>query len=55
MQVQRLAQRLTYGHLGGDSPATITPAYERQAGPVIELQLEKAGVGLAWLLNETLK
>jgi hypothetical protein len=31
------------------------PGYERQADPVIELQLEKAGVRLAYLLNESLR
>jgi len=29
--------------------------YQRQAGPVIELQLEKAGVRLAYLLNGALE
>ena len=32
----------------------ITPDYERQADPVIELQLEKAGVRLAYLLDAVL-
>ena len=31
------------------------PEYERQAEPVIELQLEKAGVRLAHLLNDALR
>lgn len=36
-------------------PASITPDYERQADRVVELQLERAGVRLAWLLNRALK
>jgi hypothetical protein len=38
--------RTTEGH-----PAPIDAAYEKQAGRVIEIQLEKAGVRLAYLLN----
>ena len=42
--------------LGGiHNPAPNTTTNERQADPVIELQLEKAGVRLGVLLNETLK
>jgi hypothetical protein len=40
-----------YGDLGNENPAPITAAYEHEADPVIELQLEKAGVRLAYLLN----
>ncbi|MGO9272642.1 MAG: hypothetical protein ACLQOO_20810 [Terriglobia bacterium] len=47
--------RVFRGSLGSGNPAPITPAYERQADPVIELQLEKAGVRLAYLLNGALK
>ena len=36
-------------------PAVITSAYEQQADPVIENQLEKAGIRLAYLLNVALK
>ena len=43
------------GDLRGQNPAPITPAYEQQADPVIELQLEKAGVRLACLLNTAFK
>jgi hypothetical protein len=50
----RLAQTVAYGDLGNENPAAITPAYEQQADPVIELQLEKAGVRLAFLLNVNL-
>jgi hypothetical protein len=35
----RLAQGVAYGDLGGGDPAPITPDYERQADPVVELHL----------------
>jgi hypothetical protein len=41
--------------LGNENPALMTPAYEQQADPVSELQLGKAGVRLAYLLNTALK
>ena len=47
MEGHRLAQTVAYGTLRNDNPASITPAYEQQVDPVIELQLEKAGVRLA--------
>jgi hypothetical protein len=46
---------VAYGNLRADNPALITAEYERQADRAIELQLEKAGVRLAWLLNNALK
>jgi len=46
----RLAQTVAYGDLGSQNPTPITPTYE----PVIELQLQKAGVRLAYLLNAAL-
>jgi len=54
MEGHRLAQTIAYGDLGSENPAVITPAYEQQAAPVIELQLERAGVRLAFLLNANL-
>jgi hypothetical protein len=48
-------QTVAYGDLGSQNPAVIGPDYERQADPVIEAQLEKAGVRLAYLLNAALK
>jgi len=54
MEGHRLAQTVAYGDLGNDNPVPITPEYERQAKPVIELQLEKAGVRLAYLLDADL-
>ena len=46
---------VAYGDLDKENPSPITAAYEQQADPVIELQLEKAGVRLAYLLNAALK
>jgi hypothetical protein len=54
MEGHWLAQTVAYGHLSNENPAPITPAYEQQADPVIELQFEKAGVRLAWLLDANL-
>jgi hypothetical protein len=54
MQGHRLAQMVAYGDLSNDDPAPINPAYEREADPVIDLQLEKAGVRLACLLDANL-
>jgi len=55
MEGHRLAQTVAYGDLGNGNPAPISPAYEQQADPVVELHLEKAGVRLAYLLNANLK
>jgi hypothetical protein len=54
LEGHRLAKTVAYGDLGHDDPAVITPEYEKQADPVIEMQLEKAGVRLAFVLNEVL-
>jgi len=55
MEGHRLAQTIAYRNLTNENPDPITPEYERQAEPVIELQLEKAGVRLAHLLNDALR
>ena len=55
LEGHRLAQTVAYGDLGRGDPAVIGPDYERQAEPVIELQLEKAGIRLACLLNADLR
>lgn len=55
LEGHRLAQTVAYGDLGNENPTPITTAYEQQADPVIALQLEKAGVRLAFLLNTALK
>jgi hypothetical protein len=54
MAGHRLAQTVAYGDLGAENPAVIEGTYERQADPVIETQLEKAGVRLAYLPNANL-
>ena len=54
MDCHRLAQTVAYGDLGSESPAPITPSYEQQATLAIDLQLEKAGIRLAYLLNTNL-
>ena len=41
MEGHRLVQTLAYGDLGSEHLAVIGPVYQRQAEPVIELQLEK--------------
>jgi hypothetical protein len=51
LEAHRLAQRSAYQGLGSANPAVITPEYERQADQVIETQLARAGVRLAFLLN----
>jgi hypothetical protein len=55
MEGHRLAQTVAYGDLGSENPAPITDAYERHAEPPVELQLEKSGVRLAYLLDTALK
>lgn len=49
-----VARRVVYGDLppGGREPS-LGAAYERDADPVLEEQIEKAGVRLAAVLNET--
>jgi len=54
LEGHRLAQQVAYGDLGPGDPARITPEYGRQADPVIETHLEKAGVRLACLLDADL-
>jgi hypothetical protein len=44
LEGHRLAQTVAYGDLGSQNPAVVGPDYKRQAEPVIETQLEKAGV-----------
>ena len=54
LEAHRLAQTAAYQGLGNANPAVITPEYERQADQVIETQLARAGVRLAFLLNNAL-
>lgn len=55
LEGHRLAQTVAYGDLGSQNPAVITAGYEQQADPVVEEQLKKAGVRLAYLLDTALK
>ena len=55
MEGHRLAQTVAYGDLGSENPTPITEDYERRAEPAVELQLEKSGVRLAYLLDTALK
>jgi hypothetical protein len=54
LEGHRLAQSVVYEALGNGDPVRITPEYEHQADRVIEIQLEKAGVRLAYLLDADL-
>ena len=54
MEGHQLAQTVAHRELSNGNPAPITPAYQQQADPVIELRSERVGVRLAWLLNEPL-
>jgi S1/P1 Nuclease len=55
LEGHRLAQSIAYGDLPAGDPAPITSAYQRQADTAIELQLERAAVRLAYLLDGILK
>ena len=50
----QVAERVAYGELPAGPIPEITPAYQRAAESAIELQLKKAGVRLARMLNEAL-
>jgi hypothetical protein len=57
-QSHRAAQKVVYGRLpkvAPGTPAVLDAQYEKIAGPLIREQLEKAGVRLAAVLNETLR
>jgi hypothetical protein len=54
----KIARKVTYGKLPkvpAGAPEPIDAAYEKKAGPVIRLQIEKAGARLARVLNEALQ
>jgi len=55
MEGHQLAQTVAHRELSNGNPAPITPAYQQQPDPVIELQLEKAGVRLAYVLDQALQ
>jgi hypothetical protein len=51
----KLARDLAYGQLPAVRKGTWAGAYQGEAWPVVQLQLEEAGVRLADILNETLR
>jgi hypothetical protein len=55
----RIASREIYGKLGGpggtDAPIILPPDYTASESAEVRQQLEKAGVRLAWVLNEALR
>jgi hypothetical protein len=55
MEGHTLAQSVAYKNLGTENLAPITAAYEKEADPVVEIQLEKAGVRLPYLLDPALQ
>jgi hypothetical protein len=54
LEAHSLARTVAYQGLGNANPAVIPLEYERRADQVIETQLARAGVRLAFLLNEAL-
>jgi len=54
LEAHRLARTVAYEGLGTSAPAVITAEYEHRADPVIETQLAKAAVRMAFLLNQAL-
>jgi len=57
-QTHKLAQQMVYGKLPNaapGAPVAIGVDYERQADPLIELQIERAGARLAAVLNQDLR
>ena len=48
MEGHQVAQTVAYGNLSNANPAPITPAYERQADRVIELQLKRRLYAANW-------
>jgi hypothetical protein len=50
-----LAERVAYGALPAEAVPTVGPEYERAAGQAVELQLRRAGVRLAAVLNAALR
>ncbi len=57
-QAHKSAQKVVYGKLPkavGDAPIILGADYERLADPLVKLQIEKAGVRLAAVLNASLQ
>lgn len=55
LEAHKIARRFAYGDLPRGRWPSVGEAYERAAAPIAEVQLERAGVRLAHILNETLK
>ena len=55
LEAHKLAQSVAYGDLGKVRPAVVTHTYEQKADAIVELQLEKAGVRLAFVLDQALR
>jgi hypothetical protein len=55
LQSHWLARTVAYGDLGNERPPIIGRRYEKEVDPVVELQLERAGVRLAYLLDQRLR
>jgi hypothetical protein len=55
LQSHRLARTVAYRDLGDERPPIIGRRYDREVDPVVELQLERAGVRLAYLLDHYLR
>ncbi len=54
LQSHRLARSVAYRDLGDERPPVLGQRYEREVEPVVELQLERGGVRLAYLLDQRL-
>jgi hypothetical protein len=57
-QSHKAAQKVVYGKLpkaGASGPAPVSAAYEKEADPLIEQQIERAGARLAATLNAALR
>ncbi|HEV2424455.1 MAG TPA: S1/P1 nuclease [Terriglobia bacterium] len=54
MESHRLAAQVAYRRAWVFLPAVLTPGYDERAEDVIRVQLERASVRLAWLLNQRL-
>ena len=54
-QSKELARKVAYGDLPKGRVPSLGEKYERQAEPVVQLQLSRAGVRLAMILNEIYK
>jgi hypothetical protein len=55
LEGHKIAQQIAYGDLPSGSTPDLEQSYEDAAAPLVEIQLEKAGVRLASILNEALE